>query len=882
MTHSIYYHKLFAFLLFMLSLSLAACSKSSSSPPAPINLSGTISIASGANVDSDINDPFASYASNDSIESPQVILNPTTLGGYVNVANAGATGRSFSNGDTDDYFSTVLAASQVVTLEVSESTASLGLSLEDGAGSIVQSPAQNGSTQRITVATSGTYLIHVKAISGASNYILSIGIGVASSVARLNSDLSIDDDFVPGDIIVRFKDAANTTVQNGLNAQAAMLNLKPKAGAAGRDMLMSLGDKAQTINAFAALGVALSDVQDVDPVIQKKRDTLTAIIALRARRDVLTASPNYILKAFAVPNDQYYNLQWDYPLMNLPAAWEVTTGQMTGTKEVIVAVVDTGVLLNHPDLQGKLVPGYDFIRDVASAGDGNGIDPNPDDVGDGDGIAIASSFHGTHVAGTIAAATNNTTGVAGIGWNVKVMPLRALGKGGGNDYDVAQAIRYAAGLANDSETVPSLVADVINLSLGGPSHSSALDQAISDARAAGVIIVAAAGNETSQVLFYPAALPGVVSVSAVDMNKALVYYSNFGATIDVAAPGGDMTKDINGDSRPDGILSTVGDDSAFNGTIKFSYGFYQGTSMAAPHVAGVAALMKAVKPAMTPADFDAYLASGSITEDLGVPGRDDDYGYGFIDAYKAVTAAGGQVPVIPALAAVSPSALNFSYASDTLTFTITNAGNQPFASLSSSIAYNGASGWLTVAPTVSGVGTYTATVDRSVLAGSPDNVHVANIVITADSNTVNVPVIMALSNLGITENAGLHYAILFDANATLTTDNTQQLELTASNGKYTFQFNDVVPGAYFLVAGTDNDNDFAICDSGEACGIYADATNIVKITVTAGQASVSNLNFQTSYSNLLSGLSLNLGSHTIERFHTTRSNPVAIRRKPVH
>jgi serine protease len=180
-----------------------------------------------------------------------------------------------------------------------------------------------------------------------------------------------------------------------------------------------------------------------------------------------------------------------------------------------------------------------------------------------------SSFHGTHVAGTIGAATNNGGGVAGVAWGVTLVPLRVLGLGGGTSYDVLQAVRYAAGLANDSGT--SHPVDVINLSLGGGGFSSTEQSVYTQARNAGVIVVAAAGNDDSSQLFYPASYAGVVSVSAVDLRLLKAPYSSFGAAVDVAAPGGDTSIDRNGDGYGDGVLSTLFDELAG----LFGYAFYQ-------------------------------------------------------------------------------------------------------------------------------------------------------------------------------------------------------------------------------------------------------------------------------------------------------------------
>ena len=391
-------------------------------------------------------------------------------------------------------------------------------------------------------------------------------VGQPAPAAAKNA-LRLSDEFVPGEVIVRFHAPQRGS---GPVASAAAIGMKTKAGAPEREMLLAIGDDIAQQQTVRLLGIpaAQLSVRAADSVMQRKLETLQMISALRKRPDVTSADPNYIRRPSAGTNDPQFPLQWNYPLINLPQAWDVTTG----STDVIVAVIDTGVLLNHPDLQGRLVAGYDFISDPAIAGDADGIDPNPDDPGDQ--TPGGSSFHGTHVAGTIAAATGNAIGVAGVTQATQIMPLRVLGIGGGTEYDVLQAVRFAAGLANDSGTLPAQKAAVINLSLGSGGFSQTAQEVFSAARAQGLIVVAAAGNASGTAPSYPAAYDGVVSVSAVDINGNLAWYSNSGQTIDVAAPGGDTGADFNGDGFPDGVLSTCGDDTS--GSIRYTYCFSSG------------------------------------------------------------------------------------------------------------------------------------------------------------------------------------------------------------------------------------------------------------------------------------------------------------------
>ncbi len=819
-------------------------------PPSTFTVSGTIKTSDTVMIDSDVNDPFAPFSSNNNFPTAQSLPNPVTVGGYVNVAGTGAPGRSQSSGDTSDYFQVTLAAGQTINLFIAEDpTADLDLFLYDILQNPIDSSQNPSGNEALTVPANDNYFVEVRADSNASNYILTIG-QTPNSAGK--SALRLGDEFVPGEVILKFRDDKPPSKgPQSAASLAASVGMRAKAGAPGREMLFGFDDETEKRMAFRALGIQEQQLTPpaVDPLVQRKLDTLQIIKALRKRPDIEYAEPNYVQHAFIAPDDPFYPIQWHYTIINLPQTWDNTIGSNT----VIVAVVDTGVLLNHPDLDGNLndilAPGYDFIRDPAIAVDNESlpgsppdidIDPNPDDPGDQH--PGGSSFHGTHVAGTIAAETNNATGVAGVNWNTLIMPLRALGKGGGTVYDVMQAVRYAAGLTNDSGTTPPTRADIINLSLGGGGFSQTAQDVFTLVRNAGVIVVAAAGNQSSSTPTYPAAYSGVISVSAVDINKNLAWYSNFaGNGVSLAAPGGDSGADVNADGFPDGVLSTCGED--ISGTIQFVYCFFQGTSMACPHVTGVVALMKAVHNNLTPDELDGLLASSAITEDLGPAGRDDQFGHGLIDALKAVAAAenlatGGE---IPATLIAEPVSLNFGLTRGPVQLDLRNGGGS--STTLNVTAVTPSETWIVVTAGgnvgVDGLGTYDVTIDDSTLT---DGVYSANIDITSDANDVSVPVRIQVGVPAVQGgDAGFHYVLLVNPD---TLQTIAQDEVAFGGGGYSYRFAGVQAGTYKIFAGTDSDNDFLIGDSGEAFGAYKTVDQPVAVVISGN---TSGLDFDTSF-----------------------------------
>jgi serine protease len=364
--------------------------------------------------------------------------------------------------------------------------------------------------------------------------------------------------------------------------------------------------------------------------------------SLNSLPDVDYAEPDAIMTPTLAPNDPLYGDQWHYFApgsghygINAPAAWDITTG----SPGIVVAVIDTGIT-NHADLSGRTVPGYDFISNVTIANDGNGRDNNPSDPGDwivanecyAGSPASPSSWHGTHTAGTIGAASNNGMGVAGVNWGSKILPVRVLGKCGGLISDIVDSMRWSAGLSVPGVPNNSNVAKVLNMSLsGGGSCAATYQTAINTIIAAGVTVVVSAGNNNANASgFQPANCNGVITVAATNRNGSRAFYSNYGEIVEISAPGGETTISSNG------VLSTL--NTGTQGPVADAYAYYQGTSMSAPHVAGVASLMLSRNPTLTPAQILSIMQSTVTNFPGGSTCNTSICGSGIVNAGAAVSA----------------------------------------------------------------------------------------------------------------------------------------------------------------------------------------------------------------------------------------------------
>ena len=418
--------------------------------------------------------------------------------------------------------------------------------------------------------------------------------------------------------------------------------VKYRDGSAERTNPSEMQRSLHAAAAGAGNGVGLSHVRRIATGAEvvrasRKLDRVEAESLMRQ----IAADPNVeyvevdkINKPTFVPNDTNYSQQWGFNGtygIKAQQAWDVTSG--TGA---VVAVLDTGIT-NHSDLNANVLPGYDFIIDTSVSNDGNGRDSDASDPGDwvtanqcgGTHSAQNSSWHGTHVAGTIAAVTNNAKGVAGTAYGAKVVPVRVLGTCGGYDSDIADAIIWASGGTVSGVPANANPAEVINLSLGGSGACGTTTQnAINSAVSRGTTLVIAAGNDNTNVSnASPANCNNVIAVASITSTGARSSFSNYGALIDIAAPGSSIMSTLNAGTTTPGAES---------------YASYNGTSMATPHVAGVVALLQAAATTpKTPSEVEA-LIKGNVTAFPSTPSQ--PIGPGILNAQAVVAAANGTTP----------------------------------------------------------------------------------------------------------------------------------------------------------------------------------------------------------------------------------------------
>ena len=794
------------------------------------DVSGSIVFETNYVLDGTTNDPLNPAEDNNEQSEAQVIPVPGNVAGWGD-----------ENDDPNDWYEIELDASisiAAVYIPEGQNTvfpdADFDLYLIDSAGEVVEASPGNLFIEWFYIYETGTYYLHVNAVEGGGNYILTVrpwNSGSAEASPLMEHRWSLSGDFVPNQLIMELEpqlQEQETSAYSVVNEMAADGMFTLKAGSPQRELLVSVPHSLDgSLANEVMIGGEFRNFKTAE--LAAKARTLLAAKRILSHDAVRNVELNHRVYPLLEPDDERYEDQWHYQNVNLPEAWDTTTG----SDDVVVAVVDTGYL-DHPDLIDRLlrredgsVEGYDMIINGDYDGD-PGIDPNPFDS--------VYNDHGTHVAGTIGAETDNSTGVAGVTWKTKIMPVRVVAFGG-TLYEMIQGMRYAGGLENDSGQVPEKHAQVINLSLGfGVSpcrpvtQSQVYEEVAEELLQNGVLLVWSAGNSdcnhVDQIKQYEDSV--VVVATALDNDRA--FYSSWGENAMVAAPGGATGEDLDEDGNPDGVLST-----AFNDDREPDYFYYQGTSMAAPHAVGIIALMLAVNPDLTIHDVLRLIRgihpdreAGPVTMDIGKSGRDDVFGHGLFDAQKAVEVseriAGGTGPIEePRLGLYSRAAI-IPLSRDFAEIDYYNRGRGGEALEITGVTTR--VDWLTGSVSESGIPTVSA--DRT---GHDPGQSATVVAVHSNGGTKSLVVNLLVSDPSETGDVGWLHINLEEVLSDGSAGAVYQTSLDTTEGEVSFSFPDIPVGTYTLIAGTDRDGDGRFCDPGELCAIYPDQRHPGKLRV---------------------------------------------------
>lgn len=801
-------------------------------------VSGTLAAAPGTGVDGTLNDPAAEFRNNTFFEGSQLIPNPVVIGGYVNRVGRGPVGRSFATGNNRDYYQLRLTEGQHVVLYMDGDgiTDDLDLILLDVEGFVVDGSVGISPVESLQIPADGEYVIVVSAWQGAANYRLEID----DLPPPVDTGMRLSDPFVADEVIVKLHPAEAAT-SSRLRQELESLQMLRAAtpGAPPRSKLLRLEESHPGRYAISAVSQAmahrdqlLSDAQLParfrTEAERRAFETLLMVKALHHDPGTQGAWLNHLYRPLQTgfPNDPRFPEQWHYALIDVPEAWTLGAGE-----GVIVAVVDTGVYLEHPDLQDQLVPGWDFLLGIPG-----GDDPGGDE-----------SFHGTHVAGTIAAATNNGIGVAGVAYDARIMPLRVCVTTC-SGFAILQALRFAAGLENDSGTVPDVPAQVINLSLGrdGGGPSFVEETLYAELRDLDISVIAAAGNTGGRIRSYPASYDTVISVAAVTVDATRAPYSRYGPWVDVAAPGGSFSRGVISEAILSTLANVVTETDEDGNTVarrEADYGWLQGTSMAAPHMAGVVALMRGLEPRLSAQDIEFLLRNRAITEDIGEEGRDEFFGWGLINAFMAAEAAlatnGEPVELLPYMESEFDFRREgFFGLGGVARFINTGGGTLEFGEATSEDS------WLQAVGTqeVDGVLEVEYVIDREGLA---PGAYIGTLLVSSENaNTGRATIVIRAGETGERE-VPRQYVMLLDEQAAEELRERRPISDVArfltrgqalGDGRQAFTIAGVEPGRYVLVSGSDMDNDGFACGAFEACGAYLDADRDFVVIEIDGEA----------------------------------------------
>ena len=781
------------------------------------NVSGVAYASRYSVMDSDIpNTEYFAYSNNDFTNTAQALISPSIVTGHV------------GGDDGIDIFSVSTTSSMYVNLDVidyEDDVKELRVNIYESDGTLRETTYTSASEEynmTILLPSSGNYFIVVNDLYGSSNYILTLGQRYNSSAYETSTDFIpdyISNEFIgyTPDKIIDSENKNNISEDELRQLEAKKLELFKLTG----ETFDQPGVKKFNMKPINDLQSNLYDAIDnnafgnessgLAPLTQKQLNYFNHWSYLQKLRKLSSGTIfdfNYRFETTNFSRDPEYSKQWNLERVQLEPVLN-SLGQ--DVKDIAVAVIDSGgptpgsTAWNESNL---IDGGYDFVY-----GNSNSIDYLATSSYTGQDIS-----HGTHVSTTIAA-KNNGTGINGYAinaLNINVFNVNGTGSeaetGVADQTDIINAILYAAGLSNSSGSFApsSTPIKVINLSIANREqilYPTAYCAAVQNAVDQGITVVAAAGNQQdviSGLVSYPASCVGAISVGATNSAGNISYYSQQNANVDISAPGGGVT-DLDGDGNLDLILA-YGNNSELKQEV--------GTSMASPQVAAAIALMYSVDSTLTPARVDSMLANGELTDDKGVSGRDDVYGYGELNLVKAIRNIQEDAGVSASFGYTSTSFLEFGSETTQLTVDLIKVGSSSlsFSSLTSpngtGLTYNQTS------VDAEGFGTYTLFIDRSSIPNGEYSTLI-NFVLS-DGSKVAVRVYYNVGALRSRPNIGKVYIGMYDHSD----DSLWGYGELEVDGSVSFVANDVSPGDYYIVTSTDINDNNSLCEYGELCEYY--------------------------------------------------------------
>ncbi len=797
-------------------------------------------------IDGDVQNTLKyTYTENNSASSAQTIINPTDLIGHIGdntvdivlVENGFCVGvdedgncltQTLENFDTEDWYKITAAPNLAVTLQIEgliyedlpdnpgsfycceyeSMDVDLLLYNEDGSLADYSYTSNSTSTRKIiALPNSGTFYAVVKANEGHSKYVLTFGSNVSGASAFSNIKENYAKDrfisYIPFGPNYKYDqaDAVSIDVYPEPNIETKFTQLNDIGFKGLRRFNLSIDEEFERIFGTSHL----NDIQDNPEQVAYIKHWKV----LQHYRDLyprLNLELDLKAKAMNFTKDPSWNYQWNLQQIGLETAL-TAIGQET--KNVAVAVLDSGAPSSDSTAyttSAFLPNGFDFVP-IGNSGDGDGYDSDPTDS------TAATDSHGTHV-GTTIAALNDGNNINGFG--IGVVPVRVLGADGtGFVSDITQGLLYAGGFANGSGTVYSgdTPIKVVNMSLGstGSTCSNAYQGAINDLYAVNISIVSSSGNSGVEEYGSPASCNNVISVAATEATRNRAYYSTYNDLVDIAAPGGDVGTDANADGYGDGVL-------AFGSNEDLA--FYQGTSMASPHVAGAIGILYALVPELLSSQVDALIIDGHLVDDIGEPGKDNEFGYGLLNINKAVTRIIDEEGLDFTYGSISPGTINLGKEFNSYDINVTKVGD---GELSVTSVENDIPSAISITQKnvdENGFGTYTINLDRSSL---PDGLYSTRTKVTFSNE--NVQTSTATIQIGDDrERPYIEYVSTYlwqvdeDAGVrTLYFGNDGEM----LNGEITFNATDIPNGQYYYSFFTYVDN--FITDVGEFVAIYPGA-----------------------------------------------------------